>query len=93
MYFDNFTIYANKFIGDSDIKILRGYIVLGKECLDFEALFYAFEVGISKNVRAWFTKEAEAALQNKGLDSTAIDHLIISLQNRLLVGDVIREEI
>jgi hypothetical protein len=93
MYFDNFTIYANKLIGDNDIRMLRGYIVLGKECYDFEALFYAFEVGISKNVRAWFSKEAEAKLRKLNLGAEAIDHLIISLQNRLLVGDVIREEI
>ena len=93
MYFDNFTIYANKLIGDNDIKILKGYITLGSECYDYEALFYAFEVGISKNVSAWFTEEALKKLEKRGLDAQALEHLLISLQNRLLVGDVIRETI
>lgn len=67
-------------------RYIIGYILLQEKRYDFNALAYESHAG--PNVNANFEEEAKKELTKIGLDSDAIEELLVNLQRKLMEGEL-----
>ncbi len=67
-------------------RYIIGYILLQEKRYDFNALAYESHAG--PNVNANFEEKAKAELAKEGLDSEAVEELLVNLQRKLMEGDL-----
>lgn len=67
-------------------RYIIGYILLQETRYDFNALAYESHAG--PNVNANFEEQAKKELAKRGLDSEAVEELLVNLQRKLMEGDL-----
>ncbi len=70
-------------------RYIIGYILLQGTRYDFNALAYESHAG--PNVNANFEEPSKAELAKIGLDSQAVEELLVNVQRKLMEGDLVMD--
>ncbi len=70
-------------------RYIIGYILLQGTRYDFNALAYESHAG--PNVNANFEEPSKAELVKIGLDSQAVEELLVNVQRKLMEGDLVMD--
>ncbi len=70
-------------------RYIIGYILLQGTRYDFNALAYESHAG--PNVNANFEEQAKSELTKVGLDSEAVEELLVNVQRKLMEGDLVMD--
>ncbi len=70
-------------------RYIIGYILLDGTRYDFNALAYESHAG--PNVNANFEEPSKAELAKIGIDSQAVEELLVNVQRKLMEGDLVMD--